>query len=311
MRTPVLRQPRTERELLAIPIAEKFDGIAHRRELRAAGITYSDIRGEIDAGRWHALGRQTVGIGTKELSPRARHAQAVWESRSGSALQGVSALREAGMTGFEEFVIDVAIPKNNRRHDVDGVRRTHYAEMPPVINSSIPRVQSEHALLFAMQKAVSDRAAALVLCVSVEQRIVATERLLTAFRDLGRCRRRALFRKIITDVCDGAHSLGELDFAELCRRYGLPTPTRQAVRLGANGRVYLDVAWEEIGLVIEIDGGYHATALSPVLDALRQNDVVIAEETVLRVPVLGLRLFEERFMGQVVRAFVLKSAGRH
>ncbi|MDO5504470.1 MAG: hypothetical protein Q4G67_14990 [Actinomycetia bacterium] len=310
MRAAVLRRPRVEREQLARPIAEKFDGVAHRRELRAAGITYSDIRGEIEAGRWHRLGRHTVGIGTAELSDRAKRAHAVWESGSGAVLQGVAGLHAAGLVGYEEAVIDVALPMNNRRHDVAGVRRTHYATMPPVINSSVPRVQPEFALIFAMQKAVSDRAAALLLCMTVQQRIVATDRLLEVFRAWGRCRRRALIRAIIKDVCSGAHSLGELDFAELCRRYGLPPPTRQAVRTGANGRVYLDVAWEDIGLVIEIDGGHHATALSPVLDALRQNDVVLAEETVLRVPVLGLRLFEEEFMSQVVRAFALKSAGR-
>lgn len=67
---------------------------------------------------------------------------------------------------------------------------------------------------------------------------------------------------VIRDVCDGAHSLGELDFAGYCRQYGLPEPTRQSVRSSADGRVYLDVGWEDVGLVVEIDGGHHALALS-------------------------------------------------
>jgi very-short-patch-repair endonuclease len=54
--------------------------------------------------------------------------------------------------------------------------------------------------------------------------------------------------------------------------------------------------------VVEIDGGHHAAALNPVDDALRQNEVVLGESTVLRVPVLGLRLAPERFMAQIVRA---------
>ena len=49
------------------------------------------------------------------------------------------------------------------------------------------------------------------------------------------------------------HSLGELDFARLCRERGLPEPTRQAVCKGPDGRVFLDVRWE-CGLVVEIDG---------------------------------------------------------
>jgi very-short-patch-repair endonuclease len=62
------------------------------------------------------------------------------------------------------------------------------------------------------------------------------------------------------------------------------------VRSLPGGRVYLDVAWEGIGLVVEIDGGHHAVALNPVDDALRQNEIVLGDARVLRVPVLGLRL---------------------
>jgi very-short-patch-repair endonuclease len=74
------------------------------------------------------------------------------------------------------------------------------------------------------------------------------------------------------------------------------------VRTGAGGRVYLDVAWEDIGLVVEIDGGHHALALNPVDDALRQNEVTLSADIVLRIPVLGLRLAPGPFMAQVARA---------
>ena len=66
--------------------------------------------------------------------------------------------------------------------------------------------------------------------------------------------------------------------------------------------MYLDVAREDVGLVLEIDGGHHALALNPVDDALRQNEVTLGNEVVLRIPVLGLRLQPGRFMDQVVRA---------
>ena len=107
---------------------------------------------------------------------------------------------------------------------------------------------------------------------------------------------------MVRDVCDGAHSLGELDFARLCRTRGLPEPDRQSVRTLADGRVYLDVAWNDIGLVVEIDGGHHALALNTVADALRQNELVLSAERVLRIPVLGLRLDPNAFLNQIVRA---------
>ncbi|GAB3080515.1 hypothetical protein GCM10027053_51010 [Intrasporangium mesophilum] len=80
------------------------------------------------------------------------------------------------------------------------------------------------------------------------------------------------------------------------------------MRVLPGGRVYLDVGWDDVGLVVEVDGGHHALALNTVDDALRQNEVVIAGEQVLRIPVLGLRLQPFRFMEQVMRAHRLASA---
>ena len=74
------------------------------------------------------------------------------------------------------------------------------------------------------------------------------------------------------------------------------------MRTQRDGRVYLDVAWEDIALVVEIDGGHHGLALSPVDDALRQNEVVLGASRVLRIPVVGLRLDPAAFLDQVVRA---------
>lgn len=302
------RLPRAARRERAAEVAARYGGIAHRGELRKVGVGRDDVRGEVDAGRWRRLGRQTVGVTVGELTGPAQWWHAMWESGAGAVLDGVAALLASGMNGFSTETIDIAIPKRNRRHRVSGVRLRHYSVMPPITQGGIPRVVPEHALLNAMQWALSDRIAALLLCLAVQQRIVSPPRLIGAFMALTRCRRRAFINAVIRDVCDGAHSLGELDVASLCRRSGLPPPTRQAVRRTPGGRVYLDLAWEDIGLVVEIDGGHHATALSPVLDALRQNDIVLGDETVLRVPVLGLRLFEERFMRQILQGYLILSA---
>ena len=61
-------------------------------------------------------------------------------------------------------------------------------------------------------------------------------------------------------------------------------------------------AWaasEDLGLVVEIDGGHDALASSPVDDALRQKAVVLRGEPLLRIPVIGLRLMPDALMAQV------------
>ena len=276
--------------------------MVHRRQLRSFGVGRDDVRAEVAAGRWNTLGRHTVLIGSPPLSGEATRWYAVWESGAGAALDGAVALLSSGLTAFHTDRLDVSIPHGNRHHRLPGVTSHRRRTMPPMAGAGIPRVTPVHAAIHAAQWAASDRQAALVLCLVIQQRLVRPADLMAAWDTVIRSRRRALIGAVIADLCTGAHSLGELDFAQWCRRRGLPAPTRQVVRTTPQGRIYLDVAWEDVGLVIEIDGGHHAAALAPVDDALRQNDVVIDGSTVLRIPVIGLRLAPDRFMDQVVRA---------
>lgn len=302
-RAPRRRLPRAERTRAARAVAALHEGVAHRAELRDVGVTRADVRTEVCAGRWALAGKHTVVIGTGPLTDDARHWQAVWESGSGAVLDGASALIASGLTGFAPHRVDVSMPRNNRRHAVAGVVRHLRSAMPPTVQVGVPRVKPEWAAIHAAQWAVSDRQAALLLCLPVQQRLIPTVRLLRAWQASPRGgRRHALIDVIVRDVCDGVHSLGELDFARLCRDRGLPAPSRQVVRSLPGGRVYLDAGWQGIGLVVEIDGGHHALALNPIDDALRQNDVVLSGDRVLRIPVLGLRLHPDAFMDQVVRA---------
>ena len=101
------------------------------------------------------------------------------------------------------------------------------------------------------------------------------------------------------DIAFGAQSLGELDFARLCRARGLPEPSRQVVRQTPAGRIYLDVGWDEFDLVVEIDGAQHRWGLAVTTDNLRQNDITLSGDRVLRIDVIGLRLETDRFLDQV------------
>ena len=305
------RLARPDRARLAESVAGDHDGVAHRSDLRSVGITRADVRSEVSAGRWLTRGVQTVVVGNGEPTGRALLWRAVWETGAGSVLDGVSALVASGLTMYEPSVIDVSVPKANRSRQVEGVRRHRRRIMPASRRSGLPRVDVPLAAINGAAWAVSDRQAVLILCLVLQQRLTTPERLSAAWNE---CRtrmspaRQALLRITLGDLCNGAHSLGELDFAGLCREYGLPEPSRQVVRALPGGRVYLDAAWEDGGLVVEVDGGHHALALHVVDDALRQNSVVLREERVLRVPVLGLRLVPDQFMAQVVEAHRLLSA---
>ena len=71
------------------------------------------------------------------------------------------------------------------------------------------------------------------------------------------------------------------------------------MRKRRDGRYYLDVYWSQWRLVVEIDGIQHSWAGQQVDDALRQNRVTLENETVLRLPVLGLRVAPDEFFEQI------------
>jgi very-short-patch-repair endonuclease len=109
---------------------------------------------------------------------------------------------------------------------------------------------------------------------------------------------------VLRDITDGAQSLGELDFAAMCRRHGVPAPDRQVLRRTARGRVYLDARWDGRRLVVEVDGSGHRVGLAVTDDNLRQNEVSLDRNLVLRIDLVGLRVHESAFMGQVCRGLL-------
>lgn len=299
------RARRERRHELAAPVAFAHDGVARRHDLVTAGLTQDDIRVEIEAGRWARLGHHTVGITTPQPTGRARWYWAVWESGPSAVLDGVTALQACGLQRWQEERVHVSVPGRNRARRLAGVVLHRPRQLGAVIRGGVPRTRPEVAVVRAVRWAASDRQAATVLAMTVQQRISTGQAVLAQWTALVQRPRR--LDQIVHDVCDGAHSLGELDFADYCRRRRLPTPTRQVLRRGPKGRIYLDVYWVDYGVHVEIDGLQHGQGLAPVDDALRQNSVALSGDVTLRVPVLGLRLTPDLFMDQVEAA--LHAAG--
>jgi very-short-patch-repair endonuclease len=183
-------------------------------------------------------------------------------------------------------------------------------EPDDVVYADPPRLSPPLATVRAAHWARSDRQAALLLVLPVQQRLVRPADLLEASRSDRVRGRRELLRQLVADIADGAQSLGELDFARLCRRRGLPTPDRQVVIRTPKGRIYLDVRWSAIGLVVEIDGAGHQQGLSVMHDHLRQNRVTIGEDMVLRYDLFALRLQPHEVLDQVCEAYAVASGRR-
>lgn len=142
--------------------------------------------------------------------------------------------------------------------------------------------------------------------MAVQQRLATAEQLAEELLRIKRDKRRAFLAQVVIDLAGGVRSLGELDVVRGCREHGLPAPDLQVLRRTPDGTYYLDLRWELWGVVVEVDGIQHSWAENVVSDAIRHNRIAIGADTVLRLPVLGLRVCPDRFFDQIAEALRAK-----
>ena len=255
------------------------------------------------------MGDQSVCLHNSETSPEGHRWAAVFQGGPRACLDGASALVAEGLERYDEGRVRVSVPRGARvrRTPAYDIRQTRRWSASDVVDRGVPRTRPEVAAVRAALWAVTDKQATYLLSLVVQQGLVTVEALGRELLRIRRDRRRQLLHVVVNDLLDGARSLGELDVGRELRRRGLPAPARQVLRRDARNRYYLDLYWPEFRLVVEIDGIHHAWAENVVGDALRQNSLALEGDTVLRLPLLGLRLHPELFLDQIEQG--LRSAG--
>lgn len=186
-----------------------------------------------------------------------------------------------------------------RRTPLYDIRQTRRWRADDLASGGLPRTRVAVAAVRAGLWARSDKQAALVLTQVVQQGLATPEKLGEELLRILSAKRRLMLHEVVNDLLDGGRSLGEMEVARELRRRGLPAPSRQHLRRDSRGRYYLDMYWPEYNLVVEVDGIHHAWSQNVVDDALRQNALSLANDTVLRLPLLGLRLQPDDFFAQI------------
>jgi very-short-patch-repair endonuclease len=287
-------------------LAREQDGVVSRRQIYALGISRAEVRAQVRARRWRRVGRSSVVVHHGPLLLRSRHRIAVIEAGPRAFLDGGSALIEAGLKGFVMDDVRVSVPRGARIWRVRGVniRQTRRWARTDMATGEPKRARTPVAAVRAALWARSNKEAAFILSMVVQQGMASAEELGVEMLRVRRDKRRAFIHGVILDLVGGVRSLGELDVARACRRRGLPEPSRQVLRRTKNGTHYLDVYWDAWGIVVEVDGIHHLKPDSVVSDALRQNALTIAADVVLRLPLLGLRVAPDEFFAQIEEALV-------
>ena len=275
--------------------------VVSRKQMYAAGITRWEIRGQVRMRRWQLIGDQSVCLHNGPIEDEGHHWAAVFQGGPRARLDGASALIAAGLERFTVERIRVSVPRGakirrNRRYNIRQTRRWDDDDRAP---SGIPRTRPEIAAVRGFLWAGSSREATYLLMLTVQQGFAPVEAIGREALRIRKDKRRALLYAVVDELLGGVRSLGELDVVRELRRRGLPPPERQVLRRDKRGRYFLDLYWPEFKLVVEVDGIHHTWVENVVDDALRQNSLAISGDTVLRLPLLGLRLSPDEFFQQI------------
>lgn len=291
--------PGTETHLALRALAERQHGALHRDQLRRLAVSPARVSSQLAARRWTAWGAKVVLLQNARPSRDQLMWLAVLDAGPLSALGSHTSLELAGFKSFarEATKVHLIVPRGSRATRFTGVqlhesRRLHPG--PITRTQGLPRTETARSTIDAAAWQPYPRFACLMLAAAVQQRVTTAAELDQALRFVGRVRHKAYLRLVLGDIARGAESLGEIDLAGVCTRFGLVHPTRQVKRRDSTGRLrYLDAEWRlptgEV-VVLEVDGSHHLDIANWQADMRRERSIVVSRRWVLRATAFEVRL---------------------
>lgn len=261
-------------------------GVVSRRQLLALGYARHDVRRLV---RRRELVVCSPGVyldhtGDPTWLQRAWcGVLALWRA----ALCHESALDAAGARRCDPgALIQVAVDRNRSPAPPPGVRLRRLADLEAKVQWQLgpPRVRIEDAAIDVAAEARDEFAAVAVLADAVQSRRTTAARMEQALARRSRIVRRHFLAEVLADVGQGTCSVLEHGYLTRVERpHGLPTGRRQA-RESPRGTVYRDVAYDDLGRFVELDGRlFHDSAEDRDRDLDRDLDVAVDGRATVRL----------------------------
>ena len=258
--------PGAEDKPKLLKVARSQLGVLHRRQLDELDLTPGYVSAQLAARRWSAVGHKVVVLQNAPLQGDQLLWLSVLDAEGLVALGSHTSLELGGFTPIarEAREIHLVVTRGAKVSRFAGVRVHESRRLRPedvIQRDGLPCTRVERSAIDAAAWQPFPRFACLMVAAVVQQRLTSAARLDAEMRTVGRVRHKAYMRLALLDIAEGAQSLGELDLATLCRRFGLVPPIHQVTRRDAAGRRrYLDAEWllpnGEI-VVLEVDGSHH------------------------------------------------------
>lgn len=283
---------------------------------QAACLMYGEgrVRAQLGARRWAAPARGVVVTHNGPLSVDQRMWVALFAAPPGTLLGGLTALRLGGLREFDDEGLTLVVPASTYtpsraqlslpgdwRVKLRWSTKLGVEDVSPHV--APPRTRPARSVVDAASERISSRRARVLVLAPVQQRMVQPQALWDALSRRGRCRNRKIIAESILDAAGGVDSLPEGDFDQICRRAGLPEPSRQVVLPRRDGRYYLDRKWARLGVCAEVHGIPHSEVRNWDNDLLRQNDIAIEGGGLLVFSSYAIRHLADRVQSQLVNMF--------
>ncbi len=283
--------------------------VVNLAELRRLGGTRSFARAQVSANRWQQVYDGVWCAYTGRLTFLSRCAAALAWAGPGAMLDRATAMRLHGLVRFESASVHLVLTHPCRRTPPPGVRMSRSRTLSPgswIVRQNMPVVRVERALLgMALARPLIARA---VISAGVQQGLTTATRLRGVLLGLGRVNHLRTVMRVLADVEGGSHSELEGLFRDLLRRARLPLPAQQ-VALRLNGRrLWLDAAYADLKIAIEIDGRlYHLMSEDWENDLDRQNEIVLDGWLLLRFTARAIRHHPDDVVRRVADALNQRS----
>jgi hypothetical protein len=254
--------------------AESQDGAISRAQALAFGLTDDAIVWRLWRGHWQKLFPGVYATFSGEPSRQCWLWAALLRTGPGSVLSHRTAAELWNLTSDQSNSIHVTVKRGTPVTSIPGVvlhysRRVETARHPVL---APPRTRFEETVLDLAETAAGlDEALAWILR-SCAGRRTTPEHLAAAMRLRRRMRWRAGLASALAEASTGVHSLLEHRYLNgVERSHGLPTGKRQWVTRRGSRRQYSDVAYEEYGTLVELDGQVAHPEAARWMDIRRDN----------------------------------------
>ncbi|GAA0426393.1 hypothetical protein Aca07nite_32000 [Actinoplanes capillaceus] len=285
-----------DRETPLAPLLRRQQRVISWRQARRH-LSESTICHRVESGRWFRVHRGVYLTNDGPVSEPQTWwiaSLAVGNGRP-ALLAGVTALRIVGLRlPVDAEPIHILLPAHltdrDPPPDVVVHRTRHLPRTDVLFRTSPPCTTAARSLVDAAQWAFTDSAAIALIATAFQQRLVNSGQVKAVLGGNPRLRRRTVIEAAVADAGGGSESPYEIEFLRLCRRAGLPKPSRQAARLDRSGRNrYSDVFFDPWRVQVEIDGSQHMEVRGWYDDMRSGNEIAISGVRLLRFPGWAIR----------------------